>query len=199
MGMAQDFLDRLRTGRVEPKAESDSVDPWIRLRAALENSNENRSQPSAYEKAVESPAPAIGNTTPKLAPAVSIHKAMQQQAAQQKPPLLAEPGSDANADAPEQSERYEARIDRIFDRKHFGKLAAPAIRNSIRKALKEQLPGLDYKNPEFVNEFMEICGRVDKAASKIAGEFEIILDEYKAAVKKLAGVKESNPSVLAEE
>jgi hypothetical protein len=197
MSSAQDFLDRLQTGRIEAKSAAESIDPWIRLHAALENNNMN--QPSAYEKVVENPIPTLGNATPQKAPAVSIHKAMQQQAAQQNPPPPAKPSGDASADVPEQSEKYEARIDRIFDRKHFGKMVAPAIRNSIRKALKEQLPGLDYKNPEFVNEFMEICGRVDKAASKIAGEFEIILDEYKAIVKKLAGVKESNPSVLAEE
>jgi archaellum component FlaC len=195
MSMAQDFLDRLRTGRVETKVVSESIHPWTRLRAVLENGNE--SQPSAYEKAVENPVPALGNATPKFAPAVSIHKAMQQQAAQQNPPQPAESGGDANAS--EQTENYEERIDRIFDRKHFGRMVAPAIRNSIRKALKEQLPGLDYKNPDFIKQFEEINEQVTKAASKTAGELEIILDEYKASVKKLAGVKESNPSVLAEE
>jgi hypothetical protein len=185
MGMAQDFLDRLRTGRVEAKTEAESIHPWSKLRAMLEDDNE--SQPSAYEKTVENPIPAIGNATPKLAPAVSIHKAMQQQ--NQPPP--AEPS------VPEQQENYEERIDRIFNSRNFGKMVAPAIRNSIRKALKEQLLGLDYKNSDFIKRFEEINGKVEKAASETVSEYEGILGEYKAIVKNLAGIKESG--VLAEE
>jgi hypothetical protein len=195
MGMAQDFLDRLQTGRIETKAVSESIHPWTRQRAMVENGNE--SQPSAYEKAVENPIPAIGNATPKLAPAVSIHKAMQQQAARQNLPPPAEPGGDASADEPEQTENYEERIDRIFDRKHFGRMVAPAIRNSIRKALKEQLPGLDYKDHEFIKKFEEINGKVEEAAAQTASEYQGVLGEYKAIVKNLAGIKESG--VLAEE
>jgi hypothetical protein len=39
MGMAQDFLDKMRTGRIETKAVSESIHPWTRLRAMLENNS----------------------------------------------------------------------------------------------------------------------------------------------------------------
>jgi hypothetical protein len=190
MSSAQDFLDKLRTGRVETKSAAESIDPWVRLHAALENGNANQ---SAYEKAVENPSPTLGNATPLKAPAVSIHKAMLQQTMRQNQPQPAEP----DAPAPEQLENYEERIDRIFNSRNFGWMVAPAIRNSIRKALKEQLPGLDYKDPEFIKKFEEINGKVEKAAAETASEYEGILGEYKAIVKNLAGIKESG--VLAEE
>jgi hypothetical protein len=151
---------------------------------------------------IESPAPAIGNATPKFAPAVSINKAMQQQAQQpiqQNPPPSAEPSNDARpAPTPEEIKGYGAKIDKIFGPKHFGKLIAPAIRNSIRKVLKEQLPNLDYRDPGFIRKFEEACGKVDKAASRAAGEFSIILEEYKAAVGSLAGINVES-GVLADE
>jgi len=195
MSMAQDFLDKLQAGRVETKVATESIYPWTRLNAVLEN---NRDQPSEYEKLIESPAPTLGNATPELAPAVSVKKTMQQPPTQQQPvqqtpqqPPPAEPSEE------EQLKKYETIIDKIFDRKNFGKLVAPTIRNSIRKTLKEQLPDLDYKNLEFIEKFEEANELVTKVASKIAGEFEGVLNGYKAAIQELAGIEAE--TVLSEE
>jgi len=198
MSMAQDFLDKLQTGRVETKVATESIYPWTRLNAVLEN---NRNQPSEYEKLIESPAPTIGNATPELAPAVSVKKTMQQTPVQQQPVQQNQPQqpTEPSVEAPtlEDLEKYKTTIDKIFNVKHFGKLVAPTIRNSIRKALKEQLPSLDYKNMEFIEKFEEANGQVTKVATRIAGEFKGILKEYKAAVQEIAGVEVE--SVLSEE
>jgi len=132
---------------------------------------------------------------------VSVKKTMQQPPVQQQPVQQNQPQqpteSSVEAPTPEQLEKYKAAIDKIFNVKHFGKMIAPEIRNSIRKSLKEQLPSLDYKDANFIEKFEEANGQVTKIATKIASEFEDVLREYKTAIQGLAGIEVE--TVLSEE
>jgi len=198
MSMAQDFLDKLQTGRVETKAANESADFWTKLQAVMEDGARRLAE---EEQQIEvKPQPTIGNATPMFAPAVSMKRTLQQTPVQQQPvqqnPSL-QPAEPNEAPTPEELEKYKVTIDKIFNVKHFGKLVAPEIRNSIRKSLKEQLPSLDYKDANFIEKFEEANGQITKVATKIAGEFEGVLREYKAAVQELAGVEVE--SILTEE
>jgi len=197
--MAQDFLDKLQSGRIETKAADESADVWTKLLAVMEN---GARQLAEEEQMEVKPQPTLGNATPMLAPAVSMKRTLQQtpvqqQPVQQNPPQQPSPAEPSEAPTPEQLEKYKTTIDKIFNVKHFGKLVAPEIRNSIRKALKEQLPSLDYKDADFIKKFEEANEQVTKVATKMAGEFESILREYKAAVQGIAGIEAE--TVLSEE
>jgi len=199
MSMAQDFLDKLQAGTIETKAADESIDFWTKLQAIMEDGARKLSE-DEEQKEVK-PQPVLGNMTPMLAPALPMSKILRQTPVQQQPvqqtPAQPPPAEPSEAPTPEDIEKYKTTIDKIFNVKHFGKLVAPSIRNSIRKVLKEQLPNLDYKNMEFIEKFEEANGQVTKVASKVAGEFEGILREYKAAVQGIAGVEVE--SILTEE